>query len=454
MASINDYLDRISNAIYGREVRDSIVNSLRAMNTETENATSASNSAKQSASQSAQSSESSANQAEAAKEAAKTLETKFNNLSVSASTLPSGESATAEVSDDGQKKIFTFGIPKGDKGDKGDQGEQGPQGPQGIQGEKGDKGDKGDQGEQGPPGPAGTGNVSSVNGVLPNENGDVSLSASDVNARSDDWIPDGLIYPIKALELEAMSQEEQAALYQQGYRAIVATYNDTVTTHALAEDGSLAWVGEMPGILNDNPDFTNPINQRGLTVQRVNGDYVLDRWRAIILGSSGAIYIENGYISISAGVGIEQAVLTKSDYYNTYMTIYVVTRSSTGNETKHVFSGLYGGDDSPIQGSSSTLSAKIYSESNDDNLYIEIKNIFNYSVWVKYIFVSFGSYTIKTLPPWSAPDERIELLKCQTYAQILSANDVSPLDLRPTMRIANPTISQLATGKYLYSAEI
>lgn len=155
MASIQSYIDQILSAIYGREVRDSIANALKAMNVETESATSTANTAKQSASSSSNSAAQSAADASAAKKSAESLASKFNNLDIVVEMLPPEETADANVTDDGSKKIFTFKIPKGDKGDPG---------------------------EQGPPGPAGTGNVSSVNGILPDEDGDVSLSASDVGA--------------------------------------------------------------------------------------------------------------------------------------------------------------------------------------------------------------------------------------------------------------------------------
>lgn len=439
MASINNYLDQISNAIYGREVRDSIVNSLRAMNTETENATSASNSAKQSAAQSAQSSENSANQAESAKEAAKALETKFNNLSIVTDTLSPGESATVEVSDDGQKKIFTFGIPKGeqgpvgpkgDKGEKGDTGEQGPQGPVGP---------KGDTGEQGPPGPAGTGNVSSVNGVLPNENGDVSLSASNVNARPDDWIPDGLIYPIKALELEAMSQEEQAALYAQGYRAIVATYNDTVTMHALAEDGSLAWIGDRPKNLLDNSDFANPINQRGQTAYTSPWSMSIDRWYIGNSLNNDPQYTATLTVTAS---GIHIATNGEGEPF-------IQTRFQQINANR-IHTAAWLNTDGII--SIMAVTTEYIQESMDLNGFIPISISPGDGATLVWAALYEGEYTTKTLPPWVAPDPVAELIKCRNFFRTLSAygiigvaivdsaSSVLGVVFGDNMRIDNPSL--------------
>lgn len=80
--------------------------------------------------------------------------------------------------------------PRGPQGIQGIQGKQGVQGATGPQGPKGDKGDRGErgpqgiqgpQGETGPRGPEGprglSGGVASVNGVKPDENGNVTIEA-------------------------------------------------------------------------------------------------------------------------------------------------------------------------------------------------------------------------------------------------------------------------------------
>lgn len=82
--------------------------------------------------------------------------------------------------------------PQGPQGNVGPQGETGPQGPQGEPGPQGPKGDPGPQGEAGPQGPQGipgTGNVSSVCGIVPGDDGNVTLTAQNVGARSDSWMP-------------------------------------------------------------------------------------------------------------------------------------------------------------------------------------------------------------------------------------------------------------------------
>ena len=85
-----------------------------------------------------------------------------DEVSVSASTLPEGSSAT--VSYNSETYAFSFGLPTGDTGATGPQGIQGIQGIQGVQGEKGDTGDTGPQGIQGETGPQGPQGIQGIQG--------------------------------------------------------------------------------------------------------------------------------------------------------------------------------------------------------------------------------------------------------------------------------------------------
>ena len=76
---------------------------------------------------------------------------------------------------------------QGIQGPKGDTGATGPQGEQGIQGARGEKGDPGATGPQGLQGPQGPrGYPANVNGVTPDNNGNITLSADNVGAVSYD----------------------------------------------------------------------------------------------------------------------------------------------------------------------------------------------------------------------------------------------------------------------------
>lgn len=67
--------------------------------------------------------------------------------------------------------------PKGDTGDTGPQGLQGLQGPQGVQGPQGEQGIQGPQGALGP-----KGDPAKVNGKLPDDAGNITVTAADVGA--------------------------------------------------------------------------------------------------------------------------------------------------------------------------------------------------------------------------------------------------------------------------------
>lgn len=130
MANIQSFLNKIKSAIYGEEVRGSIVSAIEAMNEE-------SSSAEQNTS---------------------TIVNKINASTASATGTEEGTSPTVRIDDQGTKFEFVFTIPKGNTGPQGPQGiqgiqgiqgEVGPQGPQGLQGPQGEKGETGPQGPQG-----------------------------------------------------------------------------------------------------------------------------------------------------------------------------------------------------------------------------------------------------------------------------------------------------------------
>ena len=130
MANIQSFLNKIKSAIYGEEVRGSIVSAIEAMNEE-------SSSAEQNAS---------------------TIVSKINASTASATGTEEGTSPTVRIDDQGTKFEFVFTIPKGDigpQGPQGPQGEVGPQGPQGLQGPQGEVGPQGEKGDTGPQGPQG-----------------------------------------------------------------------------------------------------------------------------------------------------------------------------------------------------------------------------------------------------------------------------------------------------------
>lgn len=165
-------------------------------------------------------------------------------------TSTDGEQTTFNVKNGSKGSVG----PKGEKGEKGDTGEQGPQGekgeqgPQGIQGEQGLKGEKGEKGDtgaaftfdmftaeqlaslkgekgdtglQGPKGDPGEGSVKTVNGVLPDENGNVEVQAgidsADVARIVKDEFAGGVGY---GSELVILPEQEYTAENQTAFATV------------------------------------------------------------------------------------------------------------------------------------------------------------------------------------------------------------------------------------------
>lgn len=377
-----------------------------------------------------------ANEAAAvATDAARAIE----EMTVAASSLPTGSNPTAEISDvDGHKHV-AFGIPAGQTGPQGDTGAT-PEITIGTvtTGEPGTEASATMTGTPEAPvlsltiprGMPGTGSVSSVNGVLPDLDGDVQL--------------DGLIYTTTAQTLEAMSQEEQAALYGQGYRAIVATYNDTVTMHALAADGSLEWVGDRPKNLADNSNFSDPVNQRGITSGQTitDWDYFIDRWR--VRADSGMINFLDNAIDVSSSFG----QVLDPEIFKTGETITAAAEWTDG--TVCVVTGTISRGSSYSQFKSETINGHDVIVSDEGNYNDVVLNISSGSVMWAALYK--GSYTAKTLPPWVAPDPVVELLKCKTFFNVIPTiviTDTGALDetlIFNRMRIVPTVMSYSRSG--------
>lgn len=229
-------------------------------------------------------------------------------------------------------------------------------------------------------------------------------------------------YEITAQELEAMSQEDQVALYEKGYRLIKTTNNDTVVLLALSSDGSLQWLGcnQPRGNLLDNGNFINPVNQRGVTSALSNSSYYfIDRWMTYQANVNNVTYslVDNG-ISLTP---VEQG-----NYAG--MQQRIETPLSTGEDYTIIFS--VDGDNIvlPITGGT----GKIGEETNNIYLsyvtdyggYNTVRVVFttNRSFVVNNARVIKGNYTPKTLPPWEKPDVVSELQKCLRYAWVIKCN--------------------------------
>ena len=246
-------------------------------------------------------------------------------------------------------------------------------------------------------GATGAGSVSSVNSVLPNANGDVQL--------------DGLIYETTAQALEAMSQEQQAALYAQGYRAVQTTNNETVVTLALAADGSLEWQGcnEDTTNLLDNPDFA--IAQAGYGGAHGTQVYAADRWKGTGTGATFAAASGGGLI-ITCGTGSAGClqVVAEPPEVGDYFSFVVMVGG-----VPLIASGTWTGTAQDATATSGALTATV----NAGSVAISVASG---SATVDYCMLLHGSYSAKTLPPYVPKGYAAELAECLRYYQAVSSD--------------------------------
>lgn len=271
-------------------------------------------------------------------------------------------------------------------------------------------------------GAPGSGAVSTVNNFQPDQEGNVNLP--------------GQIYPCTSSALEALSSSDLVGIYNQGYRAVQATNNETVVTLGLASDGSLAWQGcnQPRGNLLDNPNFA--IVQAGYGGTHGMQVYAADRWKG---SGTGATFAEgdNGGLTITCGTdaaGIEQAIEdppAEGEHFS-----FIVA----SGEDALIASGTWTGAAQDATATAGTLTAAV----NGGSVQISLSSG---NATVDYCALLKGSYTKKTMPPWGKPDPSVELLKCMAYYQTIKSFYLSGANtsvrISPPMRLT-PTVTGVA----------
>ena len=343
-----------------------------------------------------------------ANEASESIE----GLTVEASDVSYDQPATATVTDvDGHKRI-AFGLR---------QGVPGPVPKLTFTGETGEPDTDVVITQSGPPeapivklkipqGVPGKGNVSTVDGLMPGSGGDVALNAVRYVAQTLDYTQkvqarqnigvDGQVYTCTAQALEDMTQEQQAELYVQGYRAVKTENNGTVVLLGLSADGSLEWLGcnQPRESLLDNGWFD--IAQAGYGGLHGTQRYAADRW----ILDSGEIS-HDGTNMIIDGV-VAQRIAESADLEGKEITYVVCPHSGEPAVlTTKLEKGM-----STIKSSTSLLTIAIYQEG---DLFVANMNAQGAQCAIKGTGLFIGSYTPKTLPPLEVSDYISELAKCQ-----------------------------------------
>lgn len=168
-----------------------------------------------------------------------------------------------------------------------------------------------------------------------------------------------------------------------------------------------------PHNLLDNSDFTNPVNQRGITSQ-IGGGYGLDRWRA---DGNGTISVESTGISLT-NLSFRQPVQLKAGTYT------LAFHLSDGTTLRYIFK---------FDGSS-TLNAIDSSQNETTGAYInyykhatgvvmvQIVVAEGYTKIVEWAALYEGSYTADTLPPYQPKGYAAELAECRRYYKVIDVN--------------------------------
>lgn len=259
----------------------------------------------------------------------------------------------------------------------------------------------------------GSGSVSSVANISPDGNGNVPLTAENINALPNtggdltgELRMNG--QPIKGLN--APTANDQAA--NMGF------VNQQVRKAA-------------PRNLLDNSDFRNPVNQRG-------GNN-LDRWIFVNSAFSGntLLSFQSDGIVITNDAGADQVCLyqkfIEKNFDGKTYTAYVLTSN-----------GLYSGYVETIKEDEGMLQCSLWIPTGSKVIWSAIYE---------------GEYTAETLPEYQPKGYGVELAECQRYLQRFRTSDLRKTyceDFRPTMRMTDTgivsTFEQSINGVTYYFA--
>lgn len=179
----------------------------------------------------------------------------------------------------------------------------------------------------------------------------------------------------------------------------------------------------QPRNLLDNSDFTNPVNQRGVSSVTTTG-YTIDRWYLEHAGDG--ISISDDGVTINATnslIVFLQKINKEIRKVLIGKTITVTATDSSGNVgiSTCVVPNFGEGVDS-VQNTigDTNLVVNIYTQSTDDTLSIRLfSGLIRSPVTIVNIALYEGSYTADTLPPYVPKGYGAELAECLRYYRAL-----------------------------------
>lgn len=224
---------------------------------------------------------------------------------------------------------------------------------------------------------------------------------------------------LTADELTAMDTAARAALYADGARVLKVTNGETVVLLTLNAEGATQWAGgEMPRNLLDNSDFTNPVNQRGVTSFAggsgiVNGYISADRW--LFYGTGTAFEISDRLKATNDGTatcGVAQRLMLEAGK------TYTLACKAKITGTVYLSYGINGTANTGSKNLNADDELHVFTftaeESSADGLYnARIRTTASAcTIQMDWLDLYEGSYTADTLPPHVPKDKNAELDAC------------------------------------------
>lgn len=198
----------------------------------------------------------------------------------------------------------------------------------------------------------------------------------------------------------------------------------------------------------DNSDFTNPVNQRGLTSYTSIG-FTIDRWRFHANNSEGACNIYDGYIEITAPTSGDD---NYSDFYQALENFtdlqgktctFVANINGSICHTVFTMGGAAGGN---------PLTDGVFFFSIDGTMNCLIRTYASRTINIYWAALYEGEHIADTLPEYRPKGYAVELAECRRYSKVYddcgnfgycyASGYITGITFDNPMRVA-PTVEQV-----------
>lgn len=250
-----------------------------------------------------------------------------------------------------------------------------------------------------------------INGKKP-EAGALTLTAEDVGARADDWMP-------TAEDVGALGKDAQA--------------KDSAKLGGKAPEHYI-----QPRNLLDNSDFTNPVSQRGAGNVTAQYGYPIDRWEfdkssASLDASAGFnttyryLYLKNGDATAGTWSALYHKVPSEALEAGSYTLVLALHKTLLADISALVLmdgdttikpSATYTPDQDGLIVIPFTLSKKPTT-----SLLLAVYALPGTTVGFDWAALYKGVYTADTLPPYVPKGYAAELAECKRYYEVINSGE-------------------------------